>query len=260
LQDVTIPDLTVLKPGEPFTKIWRLKNTGTCTWNARYSLVFVYGDRMQAADVTPLAETVPGGTLDIALDMVAPSLDGIYVGLYELRDPQGQTLPVGTVANIWVKVVIRAVVSTPLPGVTPSGGTGSPCRPLRDNAQVSELLFLINQARADAGLPALSLDSRLTAAAQAHSEDMACNNFRGHTGSDGSTISMRVARQGYAAMYVLETIYAGGSARNAFDWWMNDQPHREALLDPNVTELGIGHAYLNSSLYGDYFTVDLASR
>lgn len=124
----------------------------------------------------------------------------------------------------------------------------------------AQLFFLINQARSKAGLPALTIDSRLAAAAQAHSEDMACNNFHGHSGSDGAALSMRVARQGYVAAYVLETIYAGGSAQNAFDWWMNDKPHRDALLDPNVTEVGIGHAYVINSLYGDYFTVDLASR
>jgi uncharacterized protein YkwD len=138
--------------------------------------------------------------------------------------------------------------------------TPGPCKPARDSAQASELLFLINQARAEAKLPALTLDSRLSAAAQAHSEDMACGSFRSHTGSDGSSVSMRVARQGYTAAYLVETIYAGGSAQNAFTWWMNDKIHREALLALRVTEVGIGHAYTVTSLYGNYLTVDLASR
>src|SRR6185295_11416560 len=31
--DITIPDGSVLKPGEDFTKIWRIQNTGNCRWD-----------------------------------------------------------------------------------------------------------------------------------------------------------------------------------------------------------------------------------
>lgn len=257
--DVTVLDMSSLGAGEAFTKTWRLKNTGTCTWNQSYHLVFAGGDRMQAPASTPLAETAPGGTLDLSVDMFAPALDGIYTGLFELRDPAGDIVPVGTVESIWVKIVVGTVLPTPVPGAASISGTAAPCKPVRDSALTAELFFLINQARADAKLPALTLDSRLTAAAQAHSEDMACNNFRSHTGSNGSSISMRVANQGYAGSCVLETIYSGGGAQSAFNWWMNDQLHRDALLDPNLAEVGIGHAYTSTSLYGDYIAVDLAS-
>ncbi|RLC66117.1 MAG: hypothetical protein DRH97_07000 [Chloroflexi bacterium] len=46
VKDVTIPDGTDLAPGDNFTKTWRLKNTGTCTWTSGYSLVFDHGDSM----------------------------------------------------------------------------------------------------------------------------------------------------------------------------------------------------------------------
>ncbi len=259
LADVTIPDLTALDPATPFTKTWRLKNTGTCTWNETYSLVFASGERMQAPASVPLSETVPGGTLDLSLEMVAPALDGIYTGIYELHAPDGSRLPVGTLDSIWVKIVVGELPPTPLPGAPTPVAPAGPCHPARDAAYVNQLLALINQARTAEKLPALNLDSRLSAAAQAHSEDMACNNFRSHTGSDGSSISARIAAQGYSASYVLETIFASGTAQTAFDWWMNDKLHRDVLLDPNVTEAGIGHAYTASSLYGDYYTVDLAS-
>ena len=39
IEDVTVPDGTVLSPGEHFRKVWRLRNTGTCTWNRSYKVV-----------------------------------------------------------------------------------------------------------------------------------------------------------------------------------------------------------------------------
>ncbi|MBL8100545.1 MAG: hypothetical protein JNK81_15280, partial [Anaerolineales bacterium] len=46
VKDVTIPDGTTLLPGETFTKVWRLKNRGTCTWSPDYMLVFSSGSQM----------------------------------------------------------------------------------------------------------------------------------------------------------------------------------------------------------------------
>ena len=42
--DVTVPDGTRYDPGATFTKTWRLKNIGTCTWTTSYTLVFDSGD------------------------------------------------------------------------------------------------------------------------------------------------------------------------------------------------------------------------
>ena len=41
VRDVTIPDGTIVEPGRDFTKTWRLKNVGTCSWTTAYALVFV---------------------------------------------------------------------------------------------------------------------------------------------------------------------------------------------------------------------------
>ena len=46
IYDVTIPSGTVVKPGESFTKTWKVENNGTCNWVYLYQLVFVTGDRM----------------------------------------------------------------------------------------------------------------------------------------------------------------------------------------------------------------------
>jgi hypothetical protein len=72
--DVTIPDGWEITPDTPFTKTWRLKNTGSCSWNPEFSLVFHSGDRMEAPESQPLtAKTVPPGeTVDISVDLVSP--------------------------------------------------------------------------------------------------------------------------------------------------------------------------------------------
>ena len=88
---------------------------------------------------------------------------------------------------------------------------------------------------------------------------MACSSLLSHTGSDGSYVNTRVAAAGYSASYSEEIIYAGGGPQTAFDWWMNDKLHRDAILSAKATEMGVGYAYLSSSTYGGYFTVDFAS-
>ena len=121
-------------------------------------------------------------------------------------------------------------------------------------------MALINQERQAHGLAPLTMQANLRAAARAHSEDMACNGFFSHTGSDGSTPADRVRRFGYTFSYLGENIYAGNGPYNspqaAFDAWMNSPPHRENMLNPNFIHVGIGYRYLSNSPYGSYWTAD----
>ena len=258
IADLTIPDDTVLSAGESFVKTWQVRNEGTCTWDTNYKLVFSDGTQMNSAQSVPLGKTPPDETLDISIDLIAPSNNGSYTGIYQLQDAEGEVFNVGILDNIWLKiVVVDGVVS---PSVTAGGPTPIPgaCNPDKNAAYESEILTLINNARANNGLPALSLNTQLQAAADAHSKDMACNSLLSHTGSNGSSVASRVAAQGYAASSSSEVIYAGGTAQDAFNWWMNDPPHRAEILHTNRTELGIGFAYLSTSTYGGYFAVDFA--
>ena len=127
----------------------------------------------------------------------------------------------------------------------------------------AQILTLINQARADHGLAALTLQAPLTAAARGHSQDMACNDFVDHTGSDGSSWYNRIQAQNYNYSYASENIYVGdpdfgGDAQGAFTWWMNSDVHRANILNPKVTSIGIGYAYYAGSTYKGYYTVDFA--
>jgi hypothetical protein len=70
VKDVTIPDGTVFAPGEAFTKTWRLKNRGTCTWTPDYMLVFASGERLGDTTVVRLPGYVsPGQTVDVSVTL-----------------------------------------------------------------------------------------------------------------------------------------------------------------------------------------------
>jgi uncharacterized protein YkwD len=115
----------------------------------------------------------------------------------------------------------------------------------------STLLGLINQERQGQGLAAYASQSQLQTAARIHSQDMACNGFVSHTGSDGSSVRDRVELQGYDWSWIGENIYctsdtSSGAPQRVFDWWMNSAPHRANLLSPNYTQIGVGYAYAGS--------------
>jgi hypothetical protein len=90
--DVTIPDGTLLDPGESFTKTWRLKNSGTCSWTPSYAVVFGTGDSMSGPVTQALTGNVnPGQTMDISVDLKAPATPGDYTGYWKLRNAAGVT-------------------------------------------------------------------------------------------------------------------------------------------------------------------------
>lgn len=110
VKDVSIPDDTELIPGEDFTKVWQLRNAGSCTWNSAYSLVFDHGDSMDGpASKSLTAGTVaPGQVVDISVDLTAPSSPDTYQGWWKIRNPTGVVFGVGASGNVafWVKIVV----------------------------------------------------------------------------------------------------------------------------------------------------------
>jgi hypothetical protein len=121
--DVTIPDGTVLDPGESFTKTWRLKNAGTCSWTPSYAVVFSNGDSMSGPATQALSATVnPGQTVDISVNLKAPSTPGDYTGYWKLRNAAGVTF-----ATFYVDIKIGGSGAFAVTGVnlSVSGGCGN---------------------------------------------------------------------------------------------------------------------------------------
>jgi uncharacterized protein YkwD len=246
VEDVTIPDNTNLSQGETFTKTWRLQNSGTCDW-AGYTVKFSSGDRMDAPDSVPVPETAAKSTVDISVDLTAPSTDGSYKGNFELRNATGAVVPIGIENTFWVKIVVGETVA--------QFGTTN-CNYTTNPEYVAQLVGLINAARADVGRAALTVNPILASAAQAHSLDMACNDFLEHSGSDGTWVGDRLIRAGYNSTYYLEVI-AIGLPGDAMNQWKTSALDWDAVLNSRVTEIGVGYVFVRTSSYGGYWTVNL---
>lgn len=94
--DVTIPDGSTITSGASFTKIWRLKNTGTCTWTTTYDIVFTGGNTMSGPTVLDMPGIVlPGEEIDISVNLKAPTSSGHYRSDWKLRDPNGVIFGLG---------------------------------------------------------------------------------------------------------------------------------------------------------------------
>ena len=106
----TVGDGTDFDPNDNFTKTWRLKNDGTCTWNTNYKLVFVDGDQMSGPANKNLTQSVaPGEQVDISVDLKAPGSEGTYKGFWKVADDDGQYF----VHNIWVEIEVIAPAAPP---------------------------------------------------------------------------------------------------------------------------------------------------
>ena len=112
IADVTIPDGTNFNPGTAFKKTWRIKNIGTCTWNSSdVSLIFDSGERMGAPASLALPTNVgPGQTVDITVDMTAPSNAGHFFGYWKFKSNSGGPFGIGSTANktFWVEIYVAS--------------------------------------------------------------------------------------------------------------------------------------------------------
>ncbi|HEX8992498.1 MAG TPA: NBR1-Ig-like domain-containing protein [Anaerolineales bacterium] len=127
VNDVTIPDGTVLEPGKNFVKTWTVMNNGSCAWDASYKLTFVSGNSMGGTSV-PVPLNVPAGQQTrISVSLITPSTPGDYTGSWQLQNPQGQTF--GNIITVVIKVSAAATATSttaaPAPTGTPSP-TGTP--------------------------------------------------------------------------------------------------------------------------------------
>jgi len=108
ISDVTFPDKTVLSAEQSFTKVWRLKNSGTCAWSPSYTLVFVSGAQMGGPNEVALPASVkPGETVDLTVNLIAPKDSGEYTGLWQLRAADSQTFSTSPKNDpFWVKIIV----------------------------------------------------------------------------------------------------------------------------------------------------------
>ncbi len=117
VSDITIPDNSVVAPVQTFTKTWRLRNRGTCTWGANYTFAFVSGPAMTSQTVIAVPETAPTATADLSVPMTAPANAGTAQGFWRLRSPSGRAFG----PRVWILVDVRsgAPGGAPVPALAP---------------------------------------------------------------------------------------------------------------------------------------------
>ena len=113
VQDVTIPDGTIVTPGQTFWKTWRVKNTGSCSWDSTYKFVFNDGDLMGGGYVYAFpGAAAPDQTVDIPIELYAPTDAGTYTGTWLIEAPDKTLIGVGQY-NQPLTVQVVVVAGTP---------------------------------------------------------------------------------------------------------------------------------------------------
>lgn len=272
--DVTVPDNAVINAGETFTKTWRISNTGTCIWASDYTLSYYSENAMGAPASVPLGITYPGETLDISVQLTAPGSPGTYRGNFVIKNPEGLIMRVDEDSRLWLIIKVEntaaptaagtttagtSPTNTPGAAATASNSGSATCSFTTDVFKLTDAIAAINAYRAQNNLPAYTVNTLLVRAAQRHANDMACNNFFTHTGTDGSTPQIRVADAGYAASSVSENVYGSNpplDGPGVVNWWKTDATdirHNQNLLSATYTEIGVGYAFFNG--FGYYVLV-----
>lgn len=124
---------------------------------------------------------------------------------------------------------------------------------------VDRVVERTNYYRTQHGCPPITPNEKLHAAAQRHSDDMAENDFFGHTGSDGTSAGDRIDQAGYAWLAWAENVAAGYPTPEAVvDAWMASEGHRDNILRCYMEDIGVGYRHLENDTgdvtYRHYWT------
>ena len=149
---------------------------------------------------------------------------------------------------------ILVTLVVPTAGSADSRGTMAPSTQLQ-----TALLEQVNALRTGHGLTRLRLSPALTAAANAHSTEMARRGYFSHNSANGASFSSRIGRfyppSGFHSWTVGENLLWGApdiGALRAFKLWLGSPPHRANLLSPRWREIGLAAVHSTSApgLYG----------
>jgi uncharacterized protein YkwD len=121
---------------------------------------------------------------------------------------------------------------------SPSTSTGTPTP--APSAEADQVVTLVNKERLDNDCAPLTVDVHLTAAASAHSADMAQRKYFSHTTPEGTTFDQRIVAAGYASPGAENIARGQKSAESVMEAWMNSSGHRANILNCKLTTIGVG--------------------
>lgn len=130
VSDVTIPDNTNMKPGQTFTKTWRVRNNGSCAWDAGFKFTYTGGNSLGGATMT-LDKAVSAGTeTELSVAMTAPNTAGSYRSNWRMANASG--------TNFGDEVFVLIVVSGTASLTSTSTATGQPTQTATATATATE--------------------------------------------------------------------------------------------------------------------------
>ncbi|XP_074316234.1 protein NBR1 homolog [Silene latifolia] len=106
VMDVNVIDGTTMAPSTPFTKTWRMQNTGSVPWTRGLRCQWICGDRFSPSDSVeiqvPLTGVNVASEINISVDFIAPDLPGRYVSYWRMADPSGHQFG----QRVWVHIQV----------------------------------------------------------------------------------------------------------------------------------------------------------
>lgn len=102
LADLTVPDGALIARGSQIDKRWQVKNTGTCNWDERYSLVLIAGTELGLPKQQALYPARSGSEAVIRMMLTSPFSPGVYTSAWQAFGPSGE--PFGDVIYVQFQV------------------------------------------------------------------------------------------------------------------------------------------------------------
>lgn len=102
LNDLTLPDDSVVEAGSRLDKRWKVQNSGTCNWDERYRIMPISGPNL-GAQTSALYPARSGTELTIQIIFSAPMEAGTVTSAWQAHDPQGK--PFGD--PFYIQVIVQ---------------------------------------------------------------------------------------------------------------------------------------------------------
>lgn len=102
VQDITIPDYTVIQAGAKFTKKWEIRNNSSCNWNPNYKLRFISGEDFNSPSTLSFPNAKISESVILSLELTAPSEPGTYEGQWKIFADNDESF--GTILTVTIIV------------------------------------------------------------------------------------------------------------------------------------------------------------
>lgn len=195
-----------------------------------------------------LKKTAMTGVLALSMIVGAGAASAAPAGTYTVKS-QDTMWMIAKQQGISLSTLIRMNPQVANPNViwpgmvlnVPNASKGTPA-PSAQSSFANQVVSLVNQERAKAGLKPLVIDNALTAMALDKAKDMSNNKYFSHTSPTyGSPFDM-MKSYGIRYTYAGENIAMGQrSPQEVMNAWMNSPGHRQNILSPNYTKIGVGY-------------------